>query len=113
MMEQKFDLEGLRPTEYVHEPDPRNTMFMRVDLTNGTSRPIELADHHEQISAYALACGRAAGDRAPVRNGKKHVSVCVVRLPLLPGGGAPEPCVPGAGFARAAEGGNQDGQDQG
>jgi|SRR5664280_491543 len=57
MMEQKFDLEGLRPTEYVHEPDPRNTMFMRVDLTNGTSRPIELADHHEQISAYALHAG--------------------------------------------------------
>jgi hypothetical protein len=57
MMEQKFDLEGLRPTEYVHEPDPRSTMFVRIDRTNGTSRPIELADHHEQISAYALHAG--------------------------------------------------------
>src|SRR5579862_4313211 len=57
IMEQKFDLEGLRPTEYVHEPDPRSTMFVRIDRTNGTSRPIELADHHEQISAYGLHAG--------------------------------------------------------
>ncbi len=56
-MEQEYDLEGLRPAEYVCEPDPRSTMFVRADLTNGTSRPIELADHHEEISAYALHAG--------------------------------------------------------
>ena len=56
-MEQKFDLERLRPAEYVCEPDPRSTMFVRVDLTNGTWRPIELADHHEEISAYVLHAG--------------------------------------------------------
>jgi hypothetical protein len=57
MTEPKYDLEGLRPAEYVWEADPRNTMLVRVDLTNGTSRPIELADHHEQISAYLLHAG--------------------------------------------------------
>jgi hypothetical protein len=49
MMEQKFDLERLRPSEYVCEADPRSTMYVRIDQTNGTSRPIELADHHELI----------------------------------------------------------------
>jgi len=57
MMEQKFDLERLRPSEYVCEPDPRSTMYVRIDQTNGTSRPIELADHHELISAYTLHAG--------------------------------------------------------
>lgn len=57
MMEQKFDLERLRPSEYVCEPDPRSTMYVRIDPTNGTSRPIELADHHELISAYTLHPG--------------------------------------------------------
>jgi hypothetical protein len=56
-MEQKYDLEGLRPPEYMCEPDPRSTMFVWIDRTNGTSRPIELADHHEQISAFALHGG--------------------------------------------------------
>jgi len=57
MGEQKLAPERLRPAEYVCRPDPRNMMFVRVDLTKGTSRPIELADHHEQISAYALHAG--------------------------------------------------------
>jgi len=56
-MEQKYDLESLRPPEYVCEPDPRSTMFVRVDLRNGTSRPIELTDHHEQISGFVLHGG--------------------------------------------------------
>jgi hypothetical protein len=56
-MAQNFDPEKLRPAEYVCEPDPRSTMFVRVDLTNGTSRAIELADHHEQISGYVLHAG--------------------------------------------------------
>jgi len=57
MTGQQFDLEKLRPAEHVFEPDPRNTMFVRVDRTNGTSRPIELADHHELISRYVLHAG--------------------------------------------------------
>jgi hypothetical protein len=57
MIEQKYDLEGLRPAKYVCEPDPRSTTFVRVDRTNGTSRPIELADHHEQISTHTLHAG--------------------------------------------------------
>jgi hypothetical protein len=32
-------------------------MFVRVDRINGTSRVIELSDHHELISAYALHAG--------------------------------------------------------
>jgi len=32
-------------------------MFVRIDRTNGTSRAIELADHHEQISGYVLHAG--------------------------------------------------------
>lgn len=57
MIEQKYDLEGLRPAEHVCEPDSRNTMFVRIDRTNGSSRPMELADHHELISAYVLHAG--------------------------------------------------------
>lgn len=54
MAEQTFDPERLRPPEYVGEPDPRSTVYVRIDRTDGTSRPMELADHHELISAYAL-----------------------------------------------------------
>jgi hypothetical protein len=57
MTEQKFDPERLRPAEYVCEPDPRSTMFVRIDRQNGTSRVIELADHYEQISEYVLHAG--------------------------------------------------------
>jgi hypothetical protein len=57
MIEQKYDVEGLRPAEHVCEPDSRNTMFVRIDRTNGTSRPMELADHHELISAHVLHAG--------------------------------------------------------
>src|SRR5260370_305336 len=57
MTEQKYDLEGLRPAEHVCEPDSRNAMFVRIDRTNGTSRPMELADHHELISAHVLHAG--------------------------------------------------------
>ena len=56
-MAQNFDPEKLRPAEYVCEPDPRSTMFVSLDLTNGTSHAIELADHHEQISGYVLHAG--------------------------------------------------------
>jgi hypothetical protein len=56
-MEEDFDPEKLRPAEYVCEPDPRSTMFVRIDRTNGTSRVMELADQHEQISGYVLHAG--------------------------------------------------------
>src|SRR4051812_11478494 len=56
-MPQDFDPERLRPAEQVNEADPRSTMFVRIDRVAGTSRPIELADHHEQISALALHAG--------------------------------------------------------
>ena len=57
MIEQKYNLEGLRPAEHACEADPRNTMFVRIDRTNGSSRPIELGDHHELISRYVLHAG--------------------------------------------------------
>lgn len=57
MTQATFDPEKLRPPEYVGEADPRSTMFVRVDRVNGTTRVIELADHHEEISAYALHAG--------------------------------------------------------
>jgi hypothetical protein len=56
-MAQNFDPEKLRPAEYVCEPDPRSTMFVKIDRRNGTSRVIELADHHEQISGHVLHAG--------------------------------------------------------
>ena len=57
MTEQKYDLEGLRPAEHACEADPRNTMFVRIDRTSGSSRPMVIADHHELISTYALHAG--------------------------------------------------------
>ena len=57
MTQATFDPERLRPPEYVGEADPRSTMFVRVDLVNGTSRAIELADHHGEVSAFALHAG--------------------------------------------------------
>jgi hypothetical protein len=57
MTQATFDPERLRPPEYVGEADPRSTMFVRVDRVNGTSRAIELADHHGEISAFALHAG--------------------------------------------------------
>jgi hypothetical protein len=56
-MAQQFDPDRLRPAEFVSEPDPRSLMFAKVDLTNGTSRQINLADHHEGISMCALHAG--------------------------------------------------------
>lgn len=56
-MEQGFDPERLRPAEYICEPDPRNTMWVRIDHAAGTTRPVELADHHEGIAALSLHAG--------------------------------------------------------
>jgi hypothetical protein len=57
MAMKQFDPEKLRPAAHVCEPDPRSTMYVRVDLTTGTTRPMELTDHHESISACALHGG--------------------------------------------------------
>jgi hypothetical protein len=57
MSTEQFDPEALRPAVHVCEPDPRSTMYVRIDLTSGTKRPIELADHHESISSCALHAG--------------------------------------------------------
>jgi len=59
MIDQKFEPEKLRPAEYVCEPDPRNLTVVRIDLTNGTSRDIELADHHECVLCM-LACRKTS-----------------------------------------------------
>jgi hypothetical protein len=53
--EQKYDLEALRPAEHTREPDSRNTMFVRIDRTIGSSLPMVLADHHELISALVVS----------------------------------------------------------
>lgn len=57
MTEQKFNPDGLRPADYVGEPDPRTLMFVRVDFEAGTSRPVEIDDQHDQMSAYVLHAG--------------------------------------------------------
>lgn len=56
-MEKIFDPEKLRPIEFVCEPDPRSTMFGRIDLNTGAGRPVELADHHGMIAALTLHAG--------------------------------------------------------
>src|ERR1035438_4977252 len=57
MIKQEFDPDRLRPAEYVSEPDPRSMMFATINLTDMTSREIDLADHHERISMCALHSG--------------------------------------------------------
>jgi hypothetical protein len=56
-MELEFNPDSLRPVKYLCEPDPRHTLFAKVDLTNGFSRPIELADLYEDISECGLHAG--------------------------------------------------------
>lgn len=47
----------LRPVECICVPDPRSTMWVRIDRAAGTMRPVELADHHENIAALSLHAG--------------------------------------------------------
>ena len=56
-MEQPFDPEKLRPLAFVCEPDPRSTVFGKIDNTIGTARNIELSDHHEAIAPLTLHAG--------------------------------------------------------
>lgn len=53
-MEQSFHPEKLRPTEFIFEPDPRSTSYVRFDPTTGAYRSIELADHHEMLARLTL-----------------------------------------------------------
>lgn len=52
-----FDPERLRPVQHVCEPDPRSTMWVRIDHTTGTSRPVGIGDQHEQVSGLTLHAG--------------------------------------------------------
>lgn len=56
-MERTFDPEKLRPIAFICEPDPRNTLFVKIDPTTGSVRQIELRDHHEAIEALSLHAG--------------------------------------------------------
>lgn len=102
MTEQIFDPEKLRPLEYISEADPRNTMFVRVNRVNGISRIIELGDHYEEISFYALHAG-VPREIVLHFETARNVYLCLVRLPLVSGGGISVPGVPGAGLARTPE----------
>jgi len=56
-MDQRFDPERLRPPEYVCEPDPRSTMLVRIDRSNGTVGEVELRDHHDEVAGFVLHAG--------------------------------------------------------
>jgi hypothetical protein len=49
-----FDPEVLRGPDFICEPDPRSRMWVRIDRTAGTSRAVELTDHHHDVSAFSL-----------------------------------------------------------
>lgn len=53
-MEERFNPERLRPVEYVCEPDPRSTMWVRIDRVAGTYRAVELTDHHDEVAGLVL-----------------------------------------------------------
>jgi len=61
MMEPEFDPDRLKPLVRVFAPDPRNTLFAKVNLTSGAISPMGLADHHDAISAYILHDGVPEG----------------------------------------------------
>jgi hypothetical protein len=50
----RFDLELLRPLEYVCEPDPRQRHFVDMNPVTSASRPITLNDCHEDVSQIGL-----------------------------------------------------------
>jgi hypothetical protein len=50
-----FDPEKLRPAEYICEPDPRNTNFVRLDRATGATRPRRASDLHDAVSAFSLS----------------------------------------------------------
>jgi hypothetical protein len=51
----EFDVEKLRPTEFITEPDPRNALIVRIDTVAGTSRPLTAADLHEMVACLSLS----------------------------------------------------------
>ena len=53
-MGQEFDPDRLKPLLHVSTPDPRNTLYVKVDLASGAVSPMGLADHHATICACIL-----------------------------------------------------------
>lgn len=53
--DRKFDLEALRPVEYISEPDFRNTIYVVFDEKG--RRPYEIADHYRAIDQIKLQTG--------------------------------------------------------
>jgi hypothetical protein len=51
----EFDAEKLRPAELITEPDPRNSLIVRIDKVAGTSRPLTAADLHAMVSCLSLS----------------------------------------------------------
>jgi hypothetical protein len=47
----EFDPEKLREVEYIHDPDPRNTMIAWVDTTSGEIRPLQVSDFHGALES--------------------------------------------------------------
>ncbi len=56
-MEQKFDPEKLRPATLVCQPDPRNSLLVKVDRISGAVEPFSLDDHHAAIAELTLNAG--------------------------------------------------------
>jgi hypothetical protein len=54
MVQHGFDAERLRPTEHIHEPDPRNALTAWVDGATGTIRPVEVGDLHDAVAIFTL-----------------------------------------------------------
>jgi hypothetical protein len=57
MAEPDFDPENLRPTKYICEPDPRNTIMTWLDPATGALRPAKASDLHDAVSAFSLHAG--------------------------------------------------------
>lgn len=47
-----FDSEKLRPSEHIHEPDPRNSLTAWVDNDSGEIRPVRASDLHDAVAAF-------------------------------------------------------------
>jgi hypothetical protein len=77
MAEQNFDPEKLRPAEWVCEPDPRSTMWVRIDRADGTSRPIELAD---PMNRYQTTCCMPAWLRRSSSSSRRETCICIPGL---------------------------------
>lgn len=53
--ESLFDSDGLRPPEYICDPDSRTRYFVRINTETGEKRPLSQTDQYESIAEYALS----------------------------------------------------------